>query len=98
MALPELCLHQLFEQQVERTPDAIALIFENQQLTYAELNSRANRLARHLIDLGVGPDCLVAVGLERSIEIVVALLAILKAGGAYLPLDPSYPQARMPAG
>ena len=95
MALPELCLHQLFEQQVERTPDAIALIFENQQLTYAELNSRANRLARHLIDLGVGPDCLVAVGLERSIEIVVALLAILKAGGAYLPLDPSYPQARL---
>jgi amino acid adenylation domain-containing protein len=89
-----LCVHELFEQQVERTPEATALVFQEHQLTYAELDARANRLARHLIDLGVGPEVIVAVGLERSIEMVVALLGILKAGGAYLPLDPSWPRER----
>ena len=95
--VPDLCVHQLFEQQVERTPDAIALIFEDQQLSYRELNTRANQLAHHLIDLGVGPDVIVAVCLERSIELIVSLLAVLKAGGAYLPLDPDWPQERMNA-
>jgi amino acid adenylation domain-containing protein len=92
--VPDLCVHQLFEQQVALTPDAIALIFEEQQLTYSQLNARANQLAHHLIDLGVGPDVIVAVCLERSVDLIVALLAILKAGGAYLPLDPSWPQER----
>ena len=92
--VPDLCVHQLFEQQVERTPDAIALIFEDQQLTYQELNTRANQLAHHLIDLGVGPEVIVAVCLERSVELIVSLLAILKAGGAYLPLTPSTPAYR----
>ncbi len=92
--IPDLCVHQLFEQHVERTPDAIALIFEDQQLTYQELNSRANQLAHHLIDLGVGPEVIVAVCLERSVELIVSLLAILKAGGAYLALDPSWPKER----
>ena len=93
--VPDLCVHQLFEQQVERTPDAIALIFEDQQLTYQELNARANQLAHHLIDLGVGPEVIVGVCLERSVELIVSLLAILKAGGAYLPLDPSSPPERL---
>ncbi|MFN4865766.1 MAG: non-ribosomal peptide synthetase [Cyanobium sp.] len=92
--VPDLCVHQLFEQQVERTPDAIALIFEDQQLTYQELNARSNQLAHHLIDLGVGPEVIVAVCLERSVELIVSLLAILKAGGAYLPLDPGWPEER----
>ena len=92
--VPDLCVHQLFEQQVERTPDAIALIFEDQQLTYRELNARSNQLAHHLIDLGVGPEVIVAVCLERSVELIVSLLAILKAGGAYLPLDPGWPEER----
>lgn len=92
--VPDLCVHQLFEQQVEQTPDAIALIFEDQQLTYQELNARANQLAHHLIDLGVGPEVIVAVYLERSVELIVSLLAILKAGGAYLALDPSWPKER----
>jgi len=93
--VPDLCVHELFEQQVERTPDAIALIFEEQQLTYRELNQRANRLAHRLIDRGVGPEVIVALALERSSELVVALLAILKAGGAYLPLDPAWPPLRL---
>ena len=93
--VPDLCVHQLFEQQVERTPDAIALIFQDQELTYSQLNARANQLAHHLIDLGVGPEVIVAVCLERSVELIVALLAILKAGGAYLPLDPSWPDTRL---
>jgi amino acid adenylation domain-containing protein len=87
--------HQLFEAQVELTPDAIALIFENQQLTYRELNIRANQLAHHLQQLGVVPDVLVGICIERSLEMIVGLLGILKAGGAYLPLDPSYPQERL---
>ncbi len=91
----EQALHQLFDAQVERTPDAVALVFEDIQLTYAQLSARANRLAHHLKDLGVGPDVLVAVCIERGVEMVVALLAALKAGGAYVPLDPSYPGERL---
>ena len=92
---PQTCVHQLFEDQVIRTPDAIALVYENQQLTYAELNVRANRLAHRLEKLGVGPDVMVAICIERSPELVVGLLAVLKAGGAYVPLDPNYPQERL---
>ena len=89
------CIHQLFEQQVQRTPDALAVVFGNQQLTYQQLNSRANQLAHYLRSLGVKPDVLVGICVERSLEMVVALLGILKAGGAYLPLDPEYPQDRL---
>ncbi|MBD2521400.1 non-ribosomal peptide synthase/polyketide synthase [Nostoc sp. FACHB-133] len=89
------CIHQLFEEQVERTPDAVAVVFENQQLTYHELNCRANQLAHYLRSLGVGADVLVGICAERSLEMVVGLLGILKAGGAYLPLDPEYPQDRL---
>ena len=88
-------LHQLFEQQVERTPQAEALVFENQRLSYDQLNKQANKLAHHLRDLGVGPETRVGVMMERSIEMVVSLLAILKAGGAYVPLDPGYPRERL---
>lgn len=88
-------LVDLFEQQVERTPDSIALVFDEQSLSYAELNGRANRLAHHLITLGLRPETLVGICVERSLEMVIGLLAILKAGGAYLPLDPEYPRARM---
>ena len=89
------CIHQLFEAQVERTPDAIAIVFENQQLTYRELNGRANQLAHYLQSLGVGPEVLVGISVERSLEMIVGLLGILKAGGAYVPLDPDYPQERL---
>jgi amino acid adenylation domain-containing protein len=88
-------LQSVFEAQVVRTPDAYAVAFEGEVLTYAELNRRANRLARRLRDLGVGRDVVVGVFLERSIEMVVALYAIVKAGGAYLPLDPEYPRERI---
>ncbi|OYD91985.1 thioester reductase [Nostoc sp. 'Peltigera membranacea cyanobiont' 210A] len=91
----QACIHQLFEAQVEKTPDAVALIFNNQHLTYRDLNSRANQLAKHLQSLGVGTEILVGICIERSLEMVVALLAILKAGGAYVPLDPGYPQERL---
>ncbi len=91
----EQCLHQLIEAQVERTPDAIALTFEDQQLTYQELNRQANRLAHYLQTLGCGPEVVVAVCIERSLELVIALLGTLKAGGAYLPLDPTYPLKRL---
>ncbi|PTL74909.1 non-ribosomal peptide synthetase, partial [Vitiosangium sp. GDMCC 1.1324] len=91
----DVCLHQLIEAQVERTPDAIALTFEGQSLTYRELDSRANQLAWHLRSLGVGPESRVGLCLERSPEMVVSLLATLKAGGAYVPLDPAYPQERL---
>ena len=85
------CIHQLFENQVQRTPDAIAAIFDDKHVTYRELNSRANHLAQHLHFLGVGPEVLVGVFINRSLEMVLGLLGILKAGGAYIPLDPSYP-------
>ncbi|MEH2127084.1 amino acid adenylation domain-containing protein [Nostoc sp.] len=89
------CIHQLFEEQVERTPNAVAVVFENQQLTYHELNCRANGLAHYLRSLGVKPDVLVGICVERSLEMVIGLLGILKAGGAYVPLDPEYPQERL---
>ncbi|WP_430014744.1 MupA/Atu3671 family FMN-dependent luciferase-like monooxygenase [Microcystis protocystis FBCC-A270] len=89
------CIHQLFEAQVERTPDAIAVVFETQQLTYSELNCRANQLAHYLQKLGVKPDELVGICLERSLDMIVGLLAILKVGGAYVPIDPDYPQERI---
>ncbi len=91
----ELSLHQLIEDQVERTPDAPALVFESEQLTYREVNARANQLAHHLRKLGVGPDVLVGICAERSIEMVVGLLGIMKAGGAYVPIDPDYPRERL---
>jgi amino acid adenylation domain-containing protein len=91
----EECLHELFEAQAARTPDAAALVFGEEELTYGELNARANRLAHHLRALGVGPEVLVGLCLERSVEMVVGLLGVLKAGGAYVPLDPSYPVERL---
>jgi len=91
----EACLSELFEAQAGRTPEAVALVFGEETLSYGELNARANRLARHLRSLGVGPDDRVALCVERSLEMVVGLLAILKAGGAYVPLDPAYPGERL---
>ena len=92
---PEISLVQLFEQQVERTPDVVALGCESQALTYRELNARANRLAHYLRRQGIGPDVCVGLCLHRSLEMVVGILGILKAGGAYVPLDPAYPQQRL---
>jgi amino acid adenylation domain-containing protein len=89
------CIHALFEAQAARNPQQVALVLGDQQLTYAALNARANRLARHLRGMGVGPDVLVAICVERSLEMIVGLLGILKAGGAYVPLDPSYPPERI---
>ncbi|MBT1517023.1 amino acid adenylation domain-containing protein [Bradyrhizobium sp. SRL28] len=89
------CIHELFEAQVRQAPDAVAVVHEDERLSYGELNARANRLAHHLIALGVRPDQPVAICLQRSPAMVVGLLAILKAGGAYLPLDPAYPSARL---
>jgi amino acid adenylation domain-containing protein/thioester reductase-like protein len=92
---PAVCLHRLIEEQVSRTPEAVALVYHGERLTYRELNCRANRLARHLRTLGVGPDVLVPLWVERSVEMVVGLLAALKAGGAYVPLDPELPAERL---
>jgi len=89
------CLHQRFEEQVVRTPEAVAVVFEDQQLTYRELNRSANRIARRLQGLGVGPDVLVGLYVERSIELIIGVLGILKADGAYVPFDPSYPADRV---
>ncbi len=91
----EMCIHQLIESQVQQTPNAVAVIFEGEELTYRELNARDNQLAHALQERGVEPDTLVGVCMERSFEMVIALLAILKAGGAYVPLDPEYPQERL---
>ena len=91
----EACVHELFERQAERAPEAVAVTFEGERLTYGELEDRANQLARHLRTLGVGPETPVALCLERSFDLVVALLAVLKAGGAYVPLDPEYPRERL---
>jgi amino acid adenylation domain-containing protein/non-ribosomal peptide synthase protein (TIGR01720 family) len=88
-------LHHLFEAQVERTPNAVAVVFEEEKLTYRELNARANQLARYLRARGVGPESLVGVCLDRSLEMMVAILGVLKAGGAYVPLDPAYPKERL---
>ncbi|TAF08476.1 MAG: non-ribosomal peptide synthetase, partial [Nostocales cyanobacterium] len=89
------CIHQLFEEQVQKTPDAVAVVFANQQLTYRELDQKANQLANYLHSLGVTTDVLVGISVERSLEMVIGLLGILKAGGAYLPLDPEYPIERL---
>ena len=91
----EKCIHELFEAQVARSPQAIAVVFEGHSLSYAELNARANQLARYLVDRGVKPDQPVGICVERSLEMVVGLLGILKAGGAYVPLDPGYPRERL---
>jgi amino acid adenylation domain-containing protein len=91
----ELCIHQLIEARVEKTPNAIAAIESDRSLSYRELNRRANQLAHHLNGLGVGGDSLVGIYLDRSLDMLVGLLAILKAGGAYIPLDPTYPQERI---
>ena len=91
----ESALHQLIERQVERTPDSVAVEFEAQTLTYRQLNSRANQLAHFLRKQGAGPDVLVGVSLDRSLDMVVALLGVLKAGAAYVPLDPTYPADRL---
>src|SRR6185295_9867172 len=93
--VPPLTLPALFAAQAARTPDAVAVVFEDRTLTYAALDAHANRLAHRLRDLGVGPDVLVGVCAERSLELVVGLLAVLKAGGAYVPLDPEYPTGRL---
>ncbi len=92
---PMKCIHELFETQVERTPDAVAVVFEECNLTYRELNRRADGLAQQLRALGVGPDVLVALFLERSLDMVVGMLGVLKAGGAYVPLDPRHPRKRL---
>jgi natural product biosynthesis luciferase-like monooxygenase protein len=91
----EACVHTLFEQQAARTPGAPALAYLHETLTYAELDARANRLAHHLRALGVGPDVLVGVCVERSLEMLVATLGVMKAGGAYVPMDPAYPPDRI---
>lgn len=94
-AYPRVCIHEVFEQQVARTPDASAVAFEQKRLTYRELNQRANQLARYLQRQGVSPEIPVGLCCERSLEMLVGILAILKAGGAYVPLDPAYPRARL---
>ncbi|MGH1392468.1 MAG: amino acid adenylation domain-containing protein [Trichormus sp.] len=94
-AYPNQCIHQLFEAQVERTPDAVALVFGEECLTYRELNNKANQLAHYLQQLGVKPETTVGICLERSPEMLIGILGVLKAGGVYLPLDPTYPDERV---
>lgn len=94
-AYPNVCVHELFEQQAARDPDAVAVVYEELQLTYRELNQRANQVAHYLRKRDVGPESLVGVCLERSREMVIALLAVGKVGGAYIPLDPAYPLDRL---
>ena len=94
-AIPSATLPELFAAQVAKTPDAVAVVFEDESLSYGELDARANQLAHHLRGLGVGPEVVVGLCVERSLEMVVGLLGILKAGGAYLPLDPAYPAERL---
>ncbi|XKK29621.1 AMP-binding protein [Bacillus sp. AC79A.1] len=91
----ENAIHQLFEEQVNRTPDALAVVDEKQQLTYRELNERANQLAHHLQKCGIGTESLVGLCFDRSVEMVVGLMGIWKAGAAYVPLDPSNPESRL---
>ncbi|HEX6912703.1 MAG TPA: amino acid adenylation domain-containing protein, partial [Longimicrobium sp.] len=91
----DVCIHELFETQAARAPEAVAVVREDDSLTYGELNARANRLAHHLRALGVGPDARVGICVERSLEMVVGILAVMKAGGAYVPLDPDYPRERL---
>jgi amino acid adenylation domain-containing protein len=94
-AFPDSCIHTLIEQQVERTPDAPAVVFGDRTLSYRELNARANQLAHDLRERGVGPDSLVGICIERSLDLVIGIVGILKAGGAYVPLDPGYPEERL---
>src|SRR5262249_43306725 len=94
-SLSATTLPGLFAAQVASTPDAIATVFDTQSLTYGELDRRANQLAYHLRGLGVGPETIVGLCVERSLEMVIGLIGILKAGGAYLPLDPNYPGERL---
>jgi non-ribosomal peptide synthetase component F len=91
----DLCLHHFFEQQVLRTPDAVAAIFGHERISYRELNRRADRLAAYLRKQGVGPEVLVGLCTDRSVDLLVGILGILKAGGAYVPLDPAYPERRL---
>ncbi len=91
----DTCLHQLFESQVGNSPEMVAVVFEDQQLTYGQLNAQANQLAHYLRAQGVGPEVLVGICVERSLEMIIGILGILKAGGAYMPIDPSYPQERI---
>ncbi len=91
----DVCIHELFARQAARTPQAVAVVFQETRVTYDELNSRANQLAHHLRHVGVGPEVQVGILLERSVEMIVCLLGILKAGGAYVPLDPNYPTERL---
>ena len=93
----DLCIHQLFEAQVERTPEAVAVVFEDQRLSYHELNARSNQLAHHLRSLGVGPEVRVALCVDRSLEMLVGLIGILKAGGAYVPIDPAPQKSASPS-
>jgi non-ribosomal peptide synthetase component F len=95
VSFPPRCVHELFEEQVERRPEATALVFEDQRLSYRELNAKANQLARYLRERGVGPEVLVGICVERSVEMIVGALGVLKAGGAYVPILPSYPQERI---
>src|SRR5262249_22134281 len=94
-AVPAATLPELFAAQVTKTPNATAVVFEDQRLTYGELDAHANQLAHHLRGLGVGPEVVVGLCVERSLEMLIGLLGILKAGGAYLPLDPDYPPDRL---
>jgi amino acid adenylation domain-containing protein len=89
------CIHELFEEQAGKTPDAVAVVFEDQKLTYQDLNTRANQLAHHLVKLGVGPEVRVGICVERSLEMITGLLGILKAGGAYVPVSPALPRERL---
>ncbi|KAF9992338.1 hypothetical protein BGZ80_008599, partial [Entomortierella chlamydospora] len=89
------CIHQLFEDQVAQSPDNVAIVYEDKEMTYRDLNARSNSLAHHLIDLGVKPDSLVAICVERSLAMMIAILAVLKAGGAYVPLDPTFASERL---
>ena len=90
-----VCFHEMVEEQARQTPDALAVVFEDQRLTYRELNRRANQLARHLRSLGVGPEVRVGICMEKSLEMVVSVFGVMKAGGAYVPLDPRYPADRL---
>src|SRR5437867_4118682 len=95
LPLKDGCLHDLIAEQARRTPDLVAVVFEQQRLTYRELDRRADRLGRRLRGLGVGPETLVGLFVERSLEMVVGILGILKAGAAYVPIDPANPQERI---
>ncbi|MBJ3792176.1 AMP-binding protein, partial [Bacillus sp. OA1] len=91
----EKTIHRLFEEQVERTPNKVAVVFDKQQLTYKELNEKSNQIARILQNKGVQPDTIVGIMIERSLEMIIGIMGILKSGAAYLPIDPEYPEERI---